>query len=377
MALPMPIPPWLVTRPAEHAQAAEAGLREGLAAAQIWAQANAESARLAEAQKRSDLAAALEREKQQQKSIYDAQSLAVDQAKNQANFSMAQARLKQTQESAVEKAQQWAQEQKRLSDQFAQTQARPASSVGKMQSDLAAARARGDTTAAQSLEAAIAESVTNKGRLTYMGMSDAGTPIMQIAEGGAKLQPTVGMQTQAQEKGAQLENAVQLINSIQRQLKPEHVGVAGAVGEIVADKGLAQLIPGAAVGDRIDSRTAIRILRSQLLRVVPDSATGLRSSVAEREEVDQAVPETGWHESYPDAVKKLSRLRKTLQDRAQVYSKAIGRTPPAWSSGISPEQIRDLVSQGEKSGLKPGSPEFKQKGYLTEDEAVDLLTRFY
>jgi hypothetical protein len=98
-----------MTRPAEHAQASESGLNSGIAAAHIWAQAAAERERLQEAEKRSDMEAALQRERLQQKSIYDAQSIAVDVAKNKAAASMAEARLKQTQENAARVAQQWSQ----------------------------------------------------------------------------------------------------------------------------------------------------------------------------------------------------------------------------------------------------------------------------
>ncbi len=191
-----------------------------------------------------------------------------------------------------------------------------------------------------------------------MGYDDQGRPIMQRATGGASL-ATVGMQTQSQEKLAQFQNSLELMNTLQKQLQPGDVGVRGKVGEVVVDKTLAQLNPAWAVGSRIDARTALKVLRSSLLRQVPDASSGKMSSLAEREEVDAALPETGMIESYPDVMQKLNTLKTTLQNRAQVYSKAIGKETPLWSQ--SPEDIK---------------AQFKA-GKITEAQALDALTRFH
>ncbi len=110
MALSMPIPPWLVTRPAEHVQASEAGMNEGLAAAHIWAQANQEKARLEESARQHDLAAAQAAERLQQQNIIAQQKLAVDKEYNTAQIEMARARIQETQDNAARMAQQWSQQ---------------------------------------------------------------------------------------------------------------------------------------------------------------------------------------------------------------------------------------------------------------------------
>ena len=86
------------------------------------------------------------------------------------------------------------------------------------------------------------------------------------------------------------------------------------------------------------------------------------SSVAEREEVEQALPEAGWHESYEDAMQKLKTLRETLVNRGKVYSSAIGqKTPPLWT--LSREEIKALYDNG--------------KGPITKQQAIDALARFH
>lgn len=102
-----PIPPWLTTRPAEHAEASQAGMRQGLAAAQIWAQAAQERARLEQSARQHDIEAEMERQRIQEKSIYEAQKLAADVAYNKASLSQADDRIAQTQSNAARMAQQW------------------------------------------------------------------------------------------------------------------------------------------------------------------------------------------------------------------------------------------------------------------------------
>jgi len=231
------------------------------------------------------------------------------------------------------------------------------SPLGKLYADREKAKASGNDDAVKMYDAAIAESAHNKGRSIYMGMDDNGKPIFQMTEGGAE--PTVAMQSQAQEKLVQFQNTLELMNTLEHQLKPEHVGIKGKVGEVVVDKTLAQFMPGVAVGERIDARTALKVLRSTLLRQVPDASSGRMSSIAEREEVEAALPETGMFESYADASQKLKTLRGTLENRARTYSEAIGKKTPIWA--LSADEIKGKFQRKE----------------ITEQEALDALTRFH
>jgi hypothetical protein len=44
---------------------------------------------------------------------------------------------------------------------------------------------------------------------------------------------------------------------------------------------------------------------------------------------------------------------------------------------MSKEDIKDRFQRGKLSGLKPEDPKFKQAGFLTQEEALDALQRFY
>ncbi len=123
MAIPFTIPPWLSVRPTDFAQANQSGMNSGIAAAHIWAAAAEEQARLQQSARQKDMENALESERLQQKSIYDAQKLATDAAYNKAVLSQAQARAKDVQDKAAQAARQWQENQKRLAQNAATREA--------------------------------------------------------------------------------------------------------------------------------------------------------------------------------------------------------------------------------------------------------------
>ncbi len=248
----------------------------------------------------------------------------------------------------------------------------PESPIGKLQYDKAQALKSGDVEGAKQIDAAIQEAMTNKGQSIYMGQDDQGKPIFQMTTGGAK-PTTVATQSLSQSKLLQYSNAVELMSWLQQHLKPEHVGAAGKAGEFVVDKTLAQILPEAADKDRISVRSALDMAQG-LAREIVDAPAGRFSNV-ERDAILGALPSTGIFESYPDAIGRLDRAKQVLSNRGRVYSEAIGQPLPSWA--MSKEQIKQAFQGGKVSGLKPESPEFKKRGFLTQDEAIDALQRFY
>ena len=209
-----------------------------------------------------------------------------------------------------------------------------------------------------------------KGWGMTMGYDDQGRPIMTMGKGS---QPTVATQTMAQGKLLQYENATQLMNWLSNNLTDSHVGVAGAAGEFLVDKTLEQVLPGVANKDRIKARTTLIGLRETLLREMSDDRTG-RFSVADRNEIEKALPSSGMFESKTDAMERINRVREILADRGKVYARSMGVKPPTWT--LSEDEIVKMYQDGQKSGLDPKSPEFK-KQFLTKDEATDALVRFH
>jgi hypothetical protein len=252
----------------------------------------------------------------------------------------------------------------------------PESPLGKLMFDRQKAADNGaPPDALKNYDSAIADAVTNKGRSIYMGQDEQGRPIFQMSEGGATPigKPTVATQSMAQGKQLQYQNATELMNWLEKNLKPEHVGVSGKTGEFLVDKTLAQILPNVANRERINVRSTLDMAQG-LAREIVDSPSGRFSNV-ERDAILGALPSTGMFESYPDAIARLQRAKEVLRSRGKVYSTQLGQSVPTWA--LSKEEVKDRYQRGKLSGLKPEDPKFKAAGYLTEDDALDALQRFH
>lgn len=186
---------------------------------------------------------------------------------------------------------------------------------------------------------------------------DQGRPIINYGPGATGIgKPTVAVQTRAQDKLMKYENSMELMTQLEKGLRPEHVGLTGAAGDILLDRTLAQFVPGAADTNRIQARTALVAAKEGLMREISDDP---RFSNRDREEISKALPSSGVFESYPDAMARISTVKQILANRGKVYSSGLGLKPPVWS--MSKDEIRDAF----------------QNKQLTEDEAISALTRFH
>ena len=240
---------------------------------------------------------------------------------------------------------------------------KPQSTLGKLQADKALAKTRGDDESVNQYEAAIQELISNKGRSVYMGMDDQGKPIFQMTEGGGKAlgPPTIGMQTYAQEHLAQYKNALQTIDMT--KVTPEMVGARGMTGEWVVDRGLAQLT-GQAEGTRVQGRTLLRLLREGVLKQVSDSS---RYSAADRKEIEEIFPSSGWFESADRANKALAQVRQVFANRAKVFARSISQKAPIWSLSDS-ELKKEYPDKQEIADLM-------KRNIISKEEALSALVR--
>jgi hypothetical protein len=219
------------------------------------------------------------------------------------------------------------------------------------------AEATGNTTAAQDLRHRVELLVDQtKGQETVIGWDDANRPIIRQGKGVASA-ATVATQSQAQQKLIRYENTIELMNHLDKVLKPEHLGAAGVTGEYIMDRGLSQLVPELANKDRVDARSTLVALREGLSREMADDSR--RFSAADREEIMKALPSNGVFESLADASQRISTVRSILMERARNYSQAIGQPPPLWT--LSADEIK---------------AQFKA-GKIDEKTAINALTRFY
>lgn len=229
--------------------------------------------------------------------------------------------------------------------------AKPQSTFGKLLADRAAA----SDTDKPLFDQQIAAMGAKEG--ISIQFDDQGRPIINYGPGATGIgKPTVASQTQVQQKLMKYENSMELMTQLEKGLRPEHVGIAGAAGEILLDRTLAQFVPGAADTNRIQARTALIAAKEGLMREISDDP---RFSNRDREEISKALPSSGVFESYPDAMTRIQTVKQILSNRGKVYSSGLGLKPPVWS--MSKEEIREAF----------------QKKELTEDEAIKALQRFH
>lgn len=250
--------------------------------------------------------------------------------------------------------------------QKAEESSKPQSPFGKLQADLdAEMNGLNRPEVVKRFVSAIEMASTNKGKSIYMGMDDSGKPIFQMTEGDATPigTPTVATQSMTQKKLLKYEGAMELINDLKRSIKPEFLGVKGVAGEMLVDRGLAQLAPELANRSRVDFRSGLIAARESLLREISDDN---RFSNADREEISKALPSSGIFESLPDAQQRLDTVSRIISQRGKIYSSGSGLPPPIWS--LTVEEIKAQHDKFKTSGGKEG---------IDYNTALDALTRFH
>lgn len=193
-----------------------------------------------------------------------------------------------------------------------------------------------------------------------LGWDDQGR--LQTLSFGTGATPTVATASRAQQKLQKYENAVEIINRVQKGLEAGHVGVAGLAGEYLWDRGLVQLAN--LMGDReatadigrVNSRSGLIMVRESLMREISDDP---RFSIPDREEISKALPSSGAFESLSDAQQKLATVRDIIAKRSEVYAHSINARPPLWS--LTPEKIRQMLKNKE----------------IDQQTALNALVRFF
>lgn len=232
---------------------------------------------------------------------------------------------------------------------------KPTSTLGKILSDRAAAKAAGRDDEVKIFDAEIASRAAKDG--FNIQFDDQGKLIFNYGPQVAGLgKITVATQSRVQQNLLKYEGVSQLLNTVEKNLKPEHVGVRGVAGEFLLDRGLSQLDPSFANKDRIDTRTGMTVARESLLRVVSDDP---RFSNQDREEISKALPSSGVFESVEDAKQRIQTVRRIINQRGKIQAEGTGLPVQLWTQ--SADEIRALY----------------QSGKVSENDAEDALRRFH
>jgi hypothetical protein len=398
--MPFPLPSWLDVTPNFYSAAMEAGARAGLAVSEQQQRAQELAAARAERAAQMEERQAQEAERQREfdtSHLLNVQKVAQDaaQLQQQVAHQTAQEQNQAAQESRLLNYQQGVlgYDQGRLAlekQKLAQGTPLAGERYLKLSEDEATlaeqSRLAGDvggyqqhTEKSQLWRSAIP---SHQSSLT-VGMDEAGRPLVTQTSGVQPSinplgKPTTAMNTKSQENTVKYENALTLINQLQKGLTPRDVGAAGLLGEMVMDRTLAQFDPSFADKDRIEKRTALGALRESLLRTVSDDP---RFSNVDRDEISKLLPSTGAFESYPDAIGRMGQVKKILGDRIERYAGASGVAVPASAKsreGVIADYTNSVQQLTDAVRAKRLTPEQAHDRALKLHKAMeDALERFH
>lgn len=189
------------------------------------------------------------------------------------------------------------------------------------------ARQAGDTAKADMLEQGFLKKVTPSGFTSKLEYDDQGRPVVTFGTGPqGNTAPTLSERSKIQEQQRKGEEALNMLDKLQSSLTPGSLGVRGKFGEVVVDRGLAQLVPGVGDKERMSARDLIRVTREQLIRQVSGDT---RFSDTDRSQIESLLVSEGAMESYDSAMSKINQVRQMLQDRMQIGQKALEGDAPA------------------------------------------------
>lgn len=232
---------------------------------------------------------------------------------------------------------------------------KPTSTLGKILADRAAALAGGRADEVAIFDVEIAARGLKDG--LSIQVDDDGKTIINYGPQASDLgKVTVATQSRVQQKLLKYEGVSQLLNTLEKNMQPEHLGVRGVAGDLLLDRGLSQFIPELANKDRIDTRTGMVVARESLMRDISDDT---RFSNADREEIAKALPSSGIFESVGDATQRIQTVRRILNQRGAISAERTGLAIPLWTQ--TPDQIRALF----------------QDKKISENDAIDALRRFH
>lgn len=221
----------------------------------------------------------------------------------------------------------------------------PSTEVEKIYNAINAARAAGDTARVEVLTQALNKLLDSSG-MTVEGFGPNGELLTRVRTGGGG--STYTERTRIGEQARKGEEALNLLTSLEASLSPGAVGVPGKLGEVVVDRGLAQLFPQLADRERMQARDLIRLTREQLLRQVSGDS---RFSNTDREQIERALPSEGPMESYESAMSKIRNVRAMIQDRLEINQRHLEDGPKALpAAAVLPPKEQAALVQRARAG---------------------------
>lgn len=196
----------------------------------------------------------------------------------------------------------------------------------------------------------------SSGETIETGVDATGQPFSRITRGGkAAGGLTVATQGQVQQRLIGFEKSIGTAAELHSKLTPEMLGVKGLLGDIVVDRGLAQISPELANTKRINGRTLLRVFNEQIIKSLKVDAQVNRD---EERRLLAALPDAGAVSSLPEAQEKIRTFMGLIRDQARVDAQKSGVPIPNWALSL------DDIARKVKA---------KQ---MSEAEAIALMERY-
>lgn len=184
---------------------------------------------------------------------------------------------------------------------------------------LANARASGNL----ALQERIEDKITKQGGSIVQ--KDDGTIIFDPNSGnGSRLingQPTLSFRRELQDSIRQKEQLTSLIDRVIESVTDSDVGVAGKLGEVLVDRGLAQIFPEVVDLDRVEIRTLIGLLKERLLAGLKSDS---RISDQDARRMEAFLPSSDALESAAKIRQQLTTLKGELEAFREVDEDLLG-----------------------------------------------------
>lgn len=134
------------------------------------------------------------------------------------------------------------------------------------------------------------------------------------------------------------------LQDTQQGLRDEDLGITGVIGESLFDRLLPQFGVGEADLNRMDSRTKLRTLREQALRMVSSDS---RFSNVDRQAIERILPQEGFLENIQTANRTIETLQNIFAKRALIDAQDAGVAPPRWAlESMDDQALLESVNTG-------------------------------
>ncbi len=189
-----------------------------------------------------------------------------------------------------------------------------------------------------------------------MSLDSSGRPVFRMTRGGKS--SNVATENFAQKNIIGLKSSIDSMDNLEKNLRPEDLGLRGVVGEFLGDVVIPQFDPTNSTFDpkRVKNRTD---LKAGLESLVGQLTSDKRTSVIDRKRLEALGPSTGIFESEPRAKAAILAVKDVMKNRAKNNAQEAKLPIEEWM--MTDQDIADAVNSGK----------------ITKAKGIELRAKYY